>query len=108
MEVPAAMSDVIFLEIPIFGPNQETNPMPVAIDNATTGTPATPREIISIALNFAPTQMIPLLKIVVVENFKPGTNTSGIVTPGKLRTAMPRRMDTGIPEMGLLAPDIPW
>ena len=107
MLVPAAINDVIFRGNPIFGPNHVTKPMPVQIDKATTGTPAAPNETISKALSFAPTHMMPPRRIVVVENFKPFAKTSGNCTPGMLRNPIPNRMEMGMPETGLLAPDTP-
>mmetsp|Transcript_4720 Transcript_4720/g.6689 ORF Transcript_4720/g.6689 Transcript_4720/m.6689 type:complete len:84 (-) Transcript_4720:698-949(-) len=72
---------------------------PTVIDAATAGIPAAPKDTISAALNLAPTQTIPALRILVVQNFRPGSNSFG--RPTKLLMLAPRRIATGIPEIGL-------
>ena len=42
-----------------------------------------------------------------VANLSPGLSNSGSATPGILFSAIPSTIDTGIPDTGLLAPDMP-
>jgi len=70
----------------------------------TTGTPFTPSFNMSGRESFAPTQMIPARRIVVVVNFSPGDTDFGRFKV--LFKARPRMIETGIPDRGTAVRDV--
>ena len=98
--VPAAMS------VPSRGGrprrllNQVTNTRPVMIADRTTGRPAMPSVSTSNTLRRMPTSTMPMRRMAVVENLRPGESASG--SGNRLRNRRPRTMATGTPEIGLL------
>ena len=86
---PAAIREAIRIESPIRLPSHMVVASPVPMLPMTTGTHAEPRSTTSYSESFAPTQMIPVRRIAVVQNLMPGANAAGRRTNGLLLSARP-------------------
>lgn len=81
-------------------PAMGMNNMPAPTEERTTGIPVVPVVTSSIKLSLAATQTIPVCRIVFVDVVMPGLKVPSSY-PMVFLIDMPRRMATGIPEMGM-------
>jgi hypothetical protein len=101
MDVPAVNRSVIWWGSPANFPAAGMKSMPAPTEAKTTGMPVLPVVSSSKKLSLAATQTMPVCKMVLVENVIPLFKTgSELPYPVALLTAMPKRIATGIPEMG--------